>query len=440
MSEVYMPSDRMRYLLDQVAAFEAQIDSANEKVVERMLGSQPHLVDVRVAREVIPELAGSRKTLLHAGPPISWEDMCPPMKGSCIGAVLFEGWASDEQEAIDLLGSGEVRFMPNHEAHAVGPMSGLTSSSMPVLVVENRLDGTQAFCTINEGGGNVLRFGAYSQEVVDRLTWMAEVLGPIMSAALRSSAAGININVLMAKAITMGDDFHMRNAASSLVILKELLELIVPLEWDREEKEAAIAFISAADQFFLNVVMATGKAIVDCARKVQEGCVVTTLCRNGHDFGIRVSGLGDQWFTAPVVEPNGLYFTGFSAEDANPDIGDSAICETIGVGGMAMVASPAVTRFLGAGDFAAALGYSTRQEKITISHNPAWSIPTWDFRGTNTGIDLRKVIETGITPTINTAISHKDAGHGMVGAGTAQAPLACFEQAFEAYCASLGIE
>ncbi|MBE6479191.1 MAG: DUF1116 domain-containing protein [Olsenella sp.] len=433
-------SERMEYLLSQLEPFADQIDEANERVVARMRDAQPALVDVQVARDVIPELAGERRTLLHAGPPISWEDMCPPMKGSCIGAVLFEGWASDEAGALELLGSGQIRLMPNHEAHAVGPMSGLTSPSMPVLVVENRLDGTRAFCTINEGGGNVLRFGAYDQEVVDRLHWMADVLAPLLSAALRSSRDGVNINVLMAKAITMGDDFHMRNAASSLVILKELLCLIAPLEWDEDEKRACIEFISAADQFFLNVVMATGKAIVDCARKVEEGCVVTTLCRNGHDFGIRISGLGDQWFCAPVVEPNGLYFTGFSAEDANPDIGDSAICETIGVGGMAMVASPAVTRFLGAGGYPEALAYSNAQEKICIAHNPNWSIPTWDFKGTNLGIDLRRVIETGITPTINTAISHKEAGHGMVGAGTAQAPLACFERALEAYCAKLGIE
>jgi len=317
-------SERMEYLLSQLEPFADQIDEANERVVARMRDAQPALVDVQVARDVIPELAGERRTLLHAGPPISWEDMCPPMKGSCIGAVLFEGWASDEAGALELLGSGQIRLMPNHEAHAVGPMSGLTSPSLPVLVVENRLDGTRAFCTINEGGGNVLRFGAYDQEVVDRLHWMADVLAPLLSAALRSSRDGVNINVLMAKAITMGDDFHMRNAASSLVILKELLCLIAPLEWDEDEKRACIEFISAADQFFLNVVMATGKAIVDCARKVEEGCVVTTLCRNGHDFGIRISGLGDQWFCAPVVEPNGLYFTGFSAEDANPDIGDSA--------------------------------------------------------------------------------------------------------------------
>lgn len=434
----YAPSTRMEYLLSKAAVFSEETDAANRSVVERMLASQPYLIDVQTARLVIPELA-TGMTLLHAGPPISWEDMCPPMKGSCVGAALYEGWAHDKQEALEILGSGAVRFMPNHEVHAVGPMSGITSPSMPLLVIENRYDGTRAYCTINEGGGNVLRFGAYGQDVVDRLRWMADVLGPLLSAALRGSSEGINISVLMAKAIAMGDDFHMRNAASSLVIFKELLELIVNLQWDEHEREDAIAFISAADQFFLNVAMATGKSIVDCARKVRKGCVVTTLCRNGREFGIRISGLGDTWFTAPVAEPKGLYFTGFSADDANPDIGDSAICETIGVGGMAMVASPAVTRFLGAGDYADARAYSERQERICIAHNPAWPIPTWDFKGTNVGIDLRKVIETGITPTINTAISHKEAGHGMVGAGTAQVPLACFERAFEAWCASLSI-
>jgi len=428
---------RMIHLLNELDKRSAEIDEKNARVVARLRDSQPFLVDVVPAKTVIPEISG--KVLLHAGPPITWEDMTSPMQGSCIGAALFEGWAQTEEEALRMLGAGEVTFVPCHHVHAVGPMGGITSESMPVLVVENRADGTVAYCTLNEGIGKVLRFGAYNEEVVNRLHWMADVLGPVLGAALRGSD-GVNLSVLIAKAITMGDEFHQRNIAASLNLLKELVPRIVALDWDDGEKRDVINFLAATDQFFLNVMMATGKAMVDYARKVQEGCVVTTMTRNGKDFGIRIAEMGDEWFCAPVNTPKGLYFTGFTAEDGNPDIGDSAITETVGVGAMAMVAAPAVTRFVGAGGFEDAVRVSEDGERICVTHNPNWTIPTWDFKGTNLGIDIRKVVATGITPTINTGIAHKKAGIGQVGAGTVQAPLACFEKALEAYCAKLGIE
>lgn len=426
------------HLLNALDARRDEIDAANEKVIARMRDSKPFLIDVVPAKTVIPEING--KVLLHAGPPISYKDMTSPMQGSCIGAALFEGWADNEEDAVAMLERGEVTFIPCHHVHAVGPMGGITSQNMPVMIVENRADGTRAYCTLNEGIGKVLRFGAYNEEVVNRLHWMADVLGPMMGAALRSSEEGINLNVLIAKAIAMGDEFHQRNIAASLNLFKELMPLIEALDWDKEEKQQVITFLANTDQFFLNVMMATGKSIVDYARKIEEGCVVTTMTRNGRDFGIRISGMGDQWFCAPVNTPVGLYFTGFTAEDGNPDIGDSSITETVGVGGMAMVAAPAVTRFVGAGGFEDAVRYSEDGEKICITHNPNWVIPTWDFKGTNLGIDIRKVVATGIVPTINTGIAHKKAGVGQVGAGTVQAPIECFEKALEAYCAKLGIE
>ncbi|WP_230199774.1 YlbE family protein [Bacillus andreraoultii] len=404
-----------------------------------MKNAQPFLMDVVPAHTVIPELAGNNKVLLHAGPPIKWDEMTGPMQGSCIGATLFEGWASTEEEAVKLLESGEVEFMPCHHAHAVGPMGGITSANMAVLVVENKLDGTKAYCTMNEGIGKVLRFGAYSQEVVDRLKWMKDVLGPVLSQAIKGKGDGININVIIAKAITMGDEFHQRNIAASLIFLKEVAPKIVELDIEESKKKEVMQFLADTDQFFLNIMMATGKVIVDYARQVQNGTVVTTMTRNGRNFGIRISGMGDEWFTAPVNTPKGLYFTGFTEEDGNPDIGDSAITETVGVGGMAMVAAPGVTRFVGAGGFDDALKVSNEMAEISITQNSNWSIPTWDFKGACLGIDLRKVVETGITPLINTGIAHKEAGVGQVGAGTVRAPLACFEKALEAYAAKLGI-
>ncbi|MCD4713968.1 MAG: acyl-CoA synthetase FdrA, partial [Clostridiales bacterium] len=426
-------------ILNELEKFDDEIRVWNQEVIELMKDSQPILIDVVPAKSVIPELNTDQKTLLHAGPPIAYEDMTGPMRGSVLGAMFFEGWAADEEQAKAMLEEGAVKFIPCHHVGAVGPMGGITSANMPVLIVENKLDNTRAYCTMNEGIGKVLRFGAYSSEVVNRLIWMRDVLGPTLSHAIKLTEHGINLNVIIAKAITMGDEFHQRNIAASLNFLKEVAPYIVELDIDEKDKRDVVKFLADTDQFFLNIMMAASKSIADCARKVTKGTVVTALTRNGKDFGIRISGMGDQWFTAPVNLPKGLYFTGYTEADGNPDIGDSAITETVGVGGMAMIAAPGVTRFVGAGGMADALEISNEMSKICISHNSNFSIPTWDFKGTCLGIDIRKVVETGITPIINTGIAHKNPGVGQVGAGTVRAPIACFEKAIEAYAESLGI-
>lgn len=414
------------------------IDEANQAVIDKVIQSMPFLLDVVPAKTVIPAL--NQKMILHAGPPIAWEDMTDPMQGSCIGAVLFEEWADNEEDARSLLSSGEIAFSPCHHHQAVGPMGGITSGNMPVLVVENKTDGNRAYCTMNEGIGAVLRFGAYSEEVINRLRWMRDTLAPVLSQALQTLEEGLNINVLIAKAISMGDEFHQRNIAASLAFYKEMGPIIVDLPISEKEKLEVSRFLADTDQFFLNIMMAAGKAVMDGARMIEAGTVVTAMCRNGKDFAIRISGMGDEWFTGPVNTPQGLYFAGYSSEDGNTDIGDSAITETFGVGGMAMIAAPAVTRFVGSGGFYDALHTSNEMSEICLSHNPNFPIPTWDFKGTCLGIDARLVVETGITPVINTGIAHKKAGIGQIGAGTVRPPLSCFEKAIMAYAKKLGME
>ncbi|MDY0235235.1 MAG: DUF1116 domain-containing protein [Gudongella sp.] len=406
------------------------INEANQAVIDKVISAQPYLVDVVPAKSVIKEL--NNKTLLHAGPPIKWEQMTEPMKGSCYGAAIFEGWATIREEADKLLSSGEVEFIPCHHVNAVGPMGGITSGNMPVFVVENKDLGNRAFCIMNEGIGQVLRFGAYNEEVVNRLHWMKEVLGPALSKAVKLMEEGMNLNVIVAKAITMGDEFHQRNIAASALFMKDIMPFLLKADISKNDLESVTKFLADTDQFFLNIMMAFGKSVMDSARTIEEGTVVTAMTRNGYEFAIRVSGMGDRWFKAPVNMPEGLFFTGYSQEDANPDIGDSAITETFGVGGMAMIAAPGVTRFVGAGGFDAAQNISNEMKEICIDHNPNLSIPTWDFKGACLGIDIRKVVETGITPLINTGIAHKKAGVGQIGAGTVRAPLACFTQALEA--------
>lgn len=422
----------LRFLREQEEVIEG-----NQEIVARIVSGQPILKDNVRAKDVIKEL-NEGKTLLHAGPPIAYENMPSPMHGSCIGAVLFEGWANNEEDARKLLESGEVRFIPCHHVGAVGPMGGITSPNMSVFVVENETYGNRAYCTLNEGIGKVLRFGAYSQSVIDRLVWIRDVLGPVLGKALRSMENGLALNPVIAKAITMGDEFHQRNIAASLVFLKEMAPIITAMDIPEKDKYDVIKFLANTDQFFLNIAMAAGKAITDGARMVKKGTIVTAMCRNGYEFAIRIAGMGDMWFKGPVNIPNGLYFTGYDQDDACPDMGDSAITETIGVGGMAMIAAPGVVRFVGAGGYEDALRISNQMEEISVDHNPNFIIPTWNFKGTCLGLDACCVVEKGITPVINTGIAHKEAGVGQIGAGTVHPPLCCFENAILAYAEKLG--
>jgi hypothetical protein len=409
----------------------SSISEANAAIIDRIKAARPRWIGVSLAYEAIPMLADGKK-LLHAGPPISWQQMTGPMRGACLGACLFEGWASTEPEAQALLESGNVEFIPCHHVGAVGPMGGITSAHMPVLEVDNPVHGNRACCNLNEGIGKVMRFGAYGPDVQQRLRWMRDTLAPVLQSALQNMAEGIDLTALMAQAITMGDEFHQRNIAASALLMRTLAPYIVQLDRPKGELAEVMQFLSVTDQFFLNLAMAYSKAVMDAAAQIKAGSIVTAMTRNGRDFGIRVSGLGDRWFTAPVNTPQGLFFTGFNQNDANPDIGDSAITETLGIGGAAMIAAPGVTRFVGAGGMDAALETSEEMTEIYLDHNPMLQIPSWNFQGACLGLDIRRVVETGITPLINTGIAHREAGVGQIGAGTVRAPLPCFEKALEA--------
>ena len=406
-----------------------RVEAANALAIERMLAADPVLVDVRPAGEVIGGLED--RMILHAGPPIEWARMCGPMRGAVAGAIVLEGWAPALEAATALVASGGVRFAPNHHFDAVGPMTGLTTRTMPVMVVENRAFGNRAYCTVNEGLGKVMRFGGNDEAVLDRLRWLASTLAPLLGDALRAGD-GIALKALVARGLSMGDEMHQRNVACTSLLLRALAPALARATRDNALLGEVLEFIGGNDQFFLNVAMAMGKAIMDPVRGIAGASIVTAMSRNGTDFGVRLAGAGERWFTAPVEMPRGLYFPGFTADDANPDMGDSTIVETVGLGGFAMAASPAVAGFVGAGSASAALGATRAMYEITAARNLEWTIPALDFAGTPTGIDVRKVVASGLAPTINTGIAHREPGVGQVGAGIVNAPLACFEQAVAA--------
>jgi hypothetical protein len=407
------------------------IDAANQVALRHVLDARQVLVDVRTAGDVIPGM--QRDMVLHAGPPIEWERLSPPVQAAAIGALMHEGLASTAEMAEQLAGRGEVRFEPCHHHQTVGPMAGMTTYSMPVLVVENRTTGNQAYSILNEGLGRVLRYGGLGPDVLERLDWMRRVLGPALGEALRSMPEGIDLRALIAQALHMGDECHNRNRAASALLIKALAPRIAALDsLDATERRRVLEFAAGNEHFFLNVGMAACKAAMDAAHGVPNSSLVTVMARNGTEFGIRVSGLGDRWFTGPSQTPRGLYFAGHSADDASPDMGDSAITETGGLGGFAMAAAPAIVQFIG-GSPQDAILHSQRMYEITAGESEAYTLPILNFRGTPTGIDIRLVVQTGILPQINTGIASKRAGIGQIGAGLVNPPAECFSRAVVAF-------
>jgi Protein of unknown function (DUF1116) len=409
---------------------EPRIEEANRIAYGRYLAAQPRLVDLVLARDAMPGLAAGQRRILHAGPPIPWADMCGPQQGAITGAILYEGWAKDLESAEALAASGKVALEPCHHHGAVGPMAGIISPSMPVWVVENAAGGNRAYCNLNEGLGKVLRFGANSPEVLDRLRWLGTEFFTTMQVAVRGLAHP-ELKPLIAQALHMGDEVHNRNAAASALLFKQLTMALLKSKLDGGAIERTLAFVAGNDHFFLNISMAACKAMMDAAHGVPGSSLVTVMARNGVFFGIRLSGTGDAWFQAHANPVDGLYFPGYTVEDAAADLGDSAITETNGLGGFAMAASPAIVQFVG-GTPADATANSRRMLSITLGSNPAFTLPPLNFGGTPAGIDARLVVDSGILPIINTGIAHKKAGVGQIGAGITTAPMECFNDALTA--------
>ena len=407
------------------------IDLANREAFDRLRRCQPVVKRVLPAHRVIEGM--TRNTILHAGPPVRWEDMCGPMRGAFVGAIRYEGLAGDDAAAEKLMASGGIVYGPNHHRRAVGPMTGMISYSMPVFVVENEAFGNRAFCTINEGVGKVMRFGANDAGVVKNLKWLETVLAPALDRAL-VELGGVNLKNIMAQSLAMGDEMHQRNVAASLNFYKAVAGEVHDAFAECAGGREAVEFLAGKnEQFFLNLAMAACKSIMDPLRDIPYSTVVTAMSRNGVEFGINVSDLGGEWFTAPCLKPQALYFPGFTAADANPDMGDSAIVECFGIGGFAMGSAPAVVRFVGGGSAADAFRYTKAMGDICVGPNPDMPMPNLDFAGAPAAIDIRRVVATGVLPVINTGVAHRLPGVGQVGAGIVTPPMDVMVQAFRAF-------
>ncbi|HPC51435.1 MAG TPA: DUF1116 domain-containing protein [Candidatus Cloacimonas acidaminovorans] len=403
------------------------IAPANKKALEIINSGKAVLTGMDVALKVIPGM--HKDLILHSGPPISWDRMCGPMRGAIIGALIYEDRAKNAEEAEKLAASGKIEFAPCHEHNCTGPMAGIISPSMPVFIIKNESYGNFTYATQNEGLGKVLRYGAYSEEVISRLKWMEKVLYPILKRAIEY-AGTINIQGLIAQALNMGDELHNRNRAGTSLFIRQIAPAIIKTMTNPEESAAALDFINGNDHFFLNLSMPASKAILDPARNISGSSIVVAMARNGTDFGIQVSGTGNKWFTGPAPVPDALYFPGFTKEDANPDIGDSSITETGGLGGFALAAAPAIVQFVG-GTAKEAINYTLSMYNICFGESSLYQIPALDFRGTPLGIDVVKVIQNNIAPVIDTGVAHKNPGVGQVGAGVVKAPFEPFIKAYK---------
>ncbi len=405
----------------------ADIEAANRKSLEIILQGKPMLIGLDVAKNVIPCMKDD--LILHAGPPVTWEKMCGPMRGAVIGALIYEGMAKNPEEAEKLASGGEIKFAPCHEHSSVGPMAGIISPSMPVFIIKNEQFGNYAYCTMNEGLGKVLRYGAYSQEVIEKLKWIETVLYPTLKRAVESIGK-IDLKNIIAQALHMGDEVHNRNRAGTSLFYRAIAPHIVRTSLDSESAAKVLEFINGNDHFFLNLSMPAAKATLDAARNIENSSIAVVMARNGTEFGIQLSGTQNAWFTGPAPVPDALFFPGFTKDDANPDIGDSAITETVGLGGFAIASSPAIVQFVG-GSAQDAVNYTLQMYEISGGENNVFQIPYLNFRGTPTGIDVRKVIEKSITPFIDTGVAHKNPGVGQVGAGVVSAPVEPFVKALE---------
>lgn len=403
-----------------------KIEKANKEAVERIINSHPVLVGYDQAINVVPGMTA--KTILHAGPPITWEKMNGPMKGAVTGAIVFEGLAKDLDEAAEVAASGDITFSPCHEHDTVGSMAGVTSASMFMHIVKNKTYGNIAYTNLSEQLSKILRMGANDESVIERLIWMRDVLGPMLRDAMKL-AGEIDLRLILSRAIHMGDECHNRNSAGTALLIQALTPFIVKTDYSTKEKIEVFEFVESSEYFSGPTWMALSKCALDAAHGIENSTIVTTLCRNGVEFGIRVSGMeGNTWFTGPAQKVIGPLFAGYKPEDSGLDIGDSAITETYGIGGFAMAAAPAIVALIG-GTIDEAIAYSKQMIEITTDENPNITIPLLNFRGIASGIDVMKVLQTGILPIIDTAIAHKDAGIGMIGAGITNPPVECFEKA-----------
>ena len=405
---------------------EEKIEKANLEAFDRINRADPVLLDVRQAGDVVPGLED--RMVLHSGPPVDWEHMSGAQKGACIAMTLFEEWASSREEAERLLSSGDIRTDSNHHHSAVGPMAGTISKSLPVYVVENRAFGNRAYCRLVE---DRQQFGAFDEEAIQELRTWRDVWAPSIARGIRH-IGGMDLKPLTAKALQMGDELHNRTTAATSMFANAIVPAMIKADVPQDDLLSTIDFMASHELMYMGLVMASCKSATDAAKGIPYSTVVTVMSRNGYQVGIQVSGLDSEWFVAEAAVLYGLFLPGFGQGDAGRDMGDSAIIETVGLGGFLLGSAPGILSLVG-GTLEEAINYTHSMHDITVGMSQEFPIPVLGFNGPAVGIDIRKVVQTGILPIVDTAIAHKDPGYPIIGGGISRPPIECFRDALRAF-------
>jgi hypothetical protein len=402
-----------------------RVRAANERVLDLIEAARPQAVAVSVAKDEIPAL-GEGRALCHAGPPITPDRVCDPQMRAMAAACVLEGWAPDPDAGRALVAGGGVTLLAGNDHGHVGPMTGVCSPSMPVWVVRDEVSGTRAVSTLNEGPGATLWFGVGDAEAIARQRFLRDEVGPLLARLLERSGP-VDVLGMAAQGLQMGDELHMRSQATGSLLLKHLLPAFAAFGG-----EEVARVLAANHHVFLNLTMAAARCATQAAAGVEGSTVVVLMARNGVEAGLQVAGLPGRWFTAPAAGvQDALLREGFTPHDAALDIGDSAVIECIGLGGMAVAAAPAVAAFFG-GDASEAAARTRLMGDICAGRSERFRIASLDHAGTPLGIDLRLVVELGITPQITTGVLHASSGAGQIGAGVAHQPPELFRAALEA--------
>jgi hypothetical protein len=399
---------------------------ANREAIGRVLASEPWLVGVRPAAEVVPGFAPN--LILHAAPPASFDGLSALLRGGLVGAALFEGIAETAAEAEKRLRSGEILLGAAQDHAAMAGGAGSITASLPVLVLEDRANGNRAFHFLMEGFGKTLILGMYDDDVRDRLVWIRDELAPALDGAL-AALGGIDARALMAEALRRGDELHNRNAAATSMLAERLAPAF---DVDPTARRRIFDFLHSNSQFFVGVSLAATRLALDAGHGVEGSSLVTAVGANGRDCGIKVSGLGDRWFVAPADVPEGVFLEGFGPDDAGPSCGDSLAVECAGLGATVIAAAPALWPLVGA-DEALARKIFEETAEIALGDHPHYRVPLLGDRSAPAGIDLLRVVETGIRPVIDIVMVHREPGRGMIGFGLTSPATGCFEQAAQAF-------
>jgi len=411
-----------------------RIDQANLKAVTKIIESDPVWVDVCPAIEVVPGMEKCK--VFYGGTVISWERMERQQQNAVVGAIIYEGLANSPDEATQMVLDGIVSLDCNHNHAAVNPVTGVMSASMPVFVVEDRAHGNRGFCVPFEGPSpRRLAMGNFDSTIFENLKWIQKTLAPVLRATVKQ-ARGIRLKPIIAQALMMGDELHNRNIAATCFLVRYIAPIMCQAGLSTKQVSQVLQFLEQSNNFFLSLGMPAAKVAADSAHGIKYSTLVTAITRNGVEFGIRVSGLGSKWFTGPVQPVSERYFTGYSAKDAGNGMGDSPIMETVGLGGFALAASPRMA--LAAGSTPEqGIAWSEQMKLITVTTNKEFKLPWVEFGGTPTGIDIRKVVESGVLPIIDSAIIQHEGG--LIGAGIFKPSMECFRKALQATAKAVGL-